>query len=344
MNAFGGFVAGLLGRDLIGAVGRGVAGGARAAMSGVARGVVRSAKGTGAFTTRVLRASRKVPGLSRLARRIRRWGPVREATRAASRRRRYQRAADFQPAQADVERNIDYGRMIGNMANPQAAEIEQNRAAGEAKEEEKSNRAKAARDKEEQAVEAVTKGMLQFGASLVGIPPVVVGFGFALKRFSDTVLESRRTLSMWGPIGGAFAEFDVKNLLLEMKTASEVQGSTIDLLKQEARARAAWQPVRSKVANIENEFAIRIAGISEALGGVANEALKRLEAISEWIVKHDPMGGGIIPNILIDAKKRAERDKARQEKEGFAMLREMRKLADPKRTIHQRRPLPRIKH
>jgi hypothetical protein len=149
---------------------------------------------------------------------------------------------------------MDYSAMMADMANPQAAENAQATAESRARIEESQEHSKQAEAKKNAAIKEAVDAIFSFKTALTLGGSAVVATAIGLKKFSDAVIESRHALGerVGGPIQSSMALLDAHTLLLDMKTARGISGSTGQLALMAEANRRIWQPVDQTKATAEN--------------------------------------------------------------------------------------------
>lgn len=121
---------------------------------------------------------------------------------------------------------------------------------------------KKAKDGTEQMAEAAIEAATKTHALAGGL----LAAGYAAYKFSTYTLESRRHLAEYsGSIASDFAALDLQQLMLDLRTANQTEGSTKELARAVGDMRAGFQPILADVTNMQNTLATLSARVLPAV-------------------------------------------------------------------------------
>jgi hypothetical protein len=159
----------------------------------------------------------------------------------------------------------------------------------------KEQQAKSKKSAEE--TDTFTKTLLKASAGAGGFALSIATLPWMLHRFGEGLIESRRELAQFsGNLSAAFANFDVRQFFLQMKTARETEGSTTELVSAISEFNQAFQPLESQFKTLANlaswSFMKTGTALVVAIEGVLkrfhlDDIVKQLEAISRENQKHN---------------------------------------------------------
>ncbi len=166
----------------------------------------------------------------------------------------------------------DYSKMVADMANPNAAQDAASAAAHRYQQRAAQQQA-ASKGASDEASETLGKAFVRATTSVGGFVSVMASLPWIVKRFGQELVEARReTAQFSGNIAAAFANYDVRQFFMGMKTAQQTEGSTLALLNSMADFQREFQPLESQTTTLVNALS---AVILQASGHV----VRGLEAV-----------------------------------------------------------------